>query len=366
MSSNKSRMDFSAPRPRYWSVVWGAVLVVGLAVWIAALAAGDPHRAWRALLINFLYFTPLAAGMVTWPAVIMAARGAAMEPVRRPALIGIAFAPVSLLSFVALWFGRAYWAGWRQHVPLSQGFWLNEGFVFARNGLGLAILWALAVMFVLRLRKGRPKVLGGWLIFTYCAVFSLLGFDFVMALDPLWYSTLFGAYFFISGMYIAVAAWTLSAIAQCPPVEPAHRRNLAQLMVAFSLLTTYLMFCQLLPIWYENLPHESRFVVVRLRLSPWRWVSLGLLVTVYLGPLAFLLGRRWKGSRWYLIAVTLLVLAGMWVERWWLVTPSLSGPARLGLAEVSITGASLAALILGAGAFSRRLPPEFPEEGRES
>jgi len=366
MSSSEPIMASSGQRSLRGPAVWSVVLILGLGGWIGALIVGDPHRAWRALLINFLYFTPLASGMVTWSAVIMAARGAAMEPMKRSGLIGVAFAPVSLLMFAALWFGRSYWAGWMHYEGLSQGLWLDDTFVFARDGIALAILWALAAVFVLRLRRSRPKLLAGWLAFTYCAVFSLVAFDLVMALDPLWFSTLFGGYFFISGMYIAISAWTISAIVQRPPADEEHRRDFGKLIVAFSLLTTYMMFSQLIPIWYGNLPHEVRFVVPRLRLSPWRWFSLFLVLTVYLGPLVLLLGRRSKGSKPYLTAIAMLVLVGMWMERWWLVTPTLSDRVTLGLTELSITAASLAALILCVGAFSRRMPPEFPEEGRGS
>jgi len=95
-------------------------------------------------------------------------------------------------------------------------------------------------------------------------------------------------------------------------------------------------------------------------------VSLALLATCYFGPLVLLLTVWAKRSRPMLGAVAALVLAGMWVERWWLVTPTLSDRVTLGLTELSITAASLAALVLCAGAFSRRMPPEFPEEGRGS
>lgn len=365
-SSNDNVKPFPPPRqPR--TMVWTLILAAGLIGWLVALAVGDPYRAWRALLINFLYFTPLTAGMVTWSAVIMSARGAAMEPVKRSGLIGIAFAPVSLLIFVALWLGRWYWAGWLHEENLPQGLWLHPAFMFARDGLGLVILWTLAALFVYRLRRGRPKVLAAWLAFTYAIVFTLIAFDMVMALDPHWYSTLFGGYFFISGMYIAVCAWTLSSILQRPPVEEVYRRDFGKLIVGFSILTTYMMFSQLIPIWYANLPQEVRFVIPRLRLSPWRWFSLILVVTVYLGPLVLLLGRRWKGSIRYLTAIALLVLCGMWLERWWLVTPTLSPDhVTLGLTELCVTAASLAALVLSAGAFSRRMPAEFPEEGRAS
>jgi hypothetical protein len=203
----------------------------------------------------------------------------------------------------------------------------------------------------------------GSLIVMYCLVFSLIGFDMVMALDPHWYSSLFGAYFFVSGMYAAIAGWTISYIFQAENHNPAHLRDLGNLMLAFSLLTTYMMFSQLLPIWYENLPHEVRFILPRFQVFPWRWVSVALLGSIYLGPLAMLLWRRPKRSPLYLGIVALVILAGLWLERWWLVIPTLGGEFKIGLIEFSMAAIFAAVIILGFQRFHKRVKfSDAPEE----
>ncbi len=258
------------------TVLWAAIFVAGLAGWIVCAATADAERAWRALLINFIYFTPLAAGMVAWPAAVMGSRGRWARTIEQPALAGIAFAPVSLLTFAALWFGRAHWAGWMRYRHLPNAAWLNTTFLFARDGAALVVLWALAAWFVARRQRGRPVALACWVAFAYCAVFTLLGFDMVMALDPHWFSTLFGGYFFVSGLYAALAAWTLITALRFAAPDKERLHDLGKLMVAFSLLTMYMMFSQLLPQWYENLPNEVRYVVPRLRFDRWGWVSAAL------------------------------------------------------------------------------------------
>ena len=117
-------------------------------------------------------------------------------------------------------------------------------------------------------------------------------------------AALFGGYFFISGLYIAVGG--VDVLSALP--SGARRRtalhDLGKLIVAFSLLTTYMMYSQLLPIWYENLPHEVRFVAAAPAASGhWRWVSVALLAVVYLGPLVLLLTRWAKRTAWSLGAV---------------------------------------------------------------
>ena len=330
---------------------WAALLLLGLLAWSAALALDDAHRAWRAVLVNFIYFTPLSAGMVVWPAVIAAARGEhwLTERIRGRALPSLGFAPFCLAAFAGLWVGRDYWAGWLHAEHLHNGAWLNSWFLFTRDGLALLVFWWAASRFARDARPQPGKGRAAWLAFIYCAVFSLLGFDLVMSLDPHWVSSLFGGYFFITGMYIAVCGWTRAVLLLDPPESAAHRKDMGKLVVAFSLLSTYMMFSQLIPIWYESLPEEIRFVIPRLKEDPWRRLSLTLLCTVYLGPLVLLLVNRLKGSITYLRTVTLMVLVGMWFERFWLVTPTLGGELSIGPAELGMTAAFLAAFMLGRG-----------------
>ena len=303
--------------------------------------------------------------MVVWPAAIAAARGEHWlhDRIRRPALLSLGFAPVCLAAFLLLFLGRNHWAGWLHDGHLHNGAWLNSQFLFTRDGLALLLFWWMAARFARDSRPQPDKGHAAWLAFIYCMVFSLLGFDLVMALDPHWVSSLFGGYFFITGMYIAVNGWTFSVLLLDPPAGAPFRKDMGKLVVAFSLLSTYMMFCQLIPIWYESLPHEVRFVIPRLREAPWNRVSLLLLPTVYLGPLVLLLSNRLKGSIFYLRAITLMVLTGMWFERWWLVTPSLGGKLVIGLPEIGMTAAFLSAFM-----FSRQwgerlipLPDEIPE-----
>jgi hypothetical protein len=362
---------------RGWFVLVCAVLLVGgLIVWVSQLSAGPEvaRRALRGLLISFAYFTPLAAGMVVWPAVVMLSRGRWMGGVERPALAAAGQGPLSLVVLAVLAVtakgigGAPGWASWLYVKDLHQGSWLGYWPVFIRDGAALAALWVLAAVFARCRRKGKsPKVLAGVLTVSYCLVISLIGFDLVMALDPHWYSTLFGGYFFISGMYAACAAWTLAALLTQKAVSRAQMHDLGKLIVTFSLLTTYLMYGQLLPIWYENLPAEVRFVIPRLGVSNWQFVSLALLSTIYLGPLVLLLTVWAKRSKWFLGAICCLVLVGMWVERWWLIAPTPDEghgvPALLlGWPELSIAAALAGAFALIVNGVNRRLTREMAIE----
>jgi len=396
MSAGSPSTPVASQRQPLGKRAWAVVFVAGLAAWVACAVGGDAPRAWRALLINFIFFTPLAAGMVLWPAVLRLCEGKWSKTIEPTALAALAFAPLSLVAFVVLWLGRTHWAAWTHAEHLHNAAWLNPRFLFTRDLIGLLVFWGLAAWFVRRARQctasilladaavihnsaaapaakdggvtaeapqsKTPGALAAWLAFAYCVVFTLLAFDLVMALDPHWFSTLFGGYFFMSGLYAALAAWTLIAILG-RRAEVEQRHDLGRLLVAFSLITTYLMFSQLLPIWYENLPEEARFALPRLRTPPWPAIGVVLLATVYLGPLVALLTRWSKRTPWFLGTVSLAVLAGLWVERWWLVTPTLGGAATLGLPEVSMTASFVAAMALGMGVFNRRAGSPRAETG---
>jgi len=332
---------------------WCAIFVLGIAGWLFHVFYADQARAWRALLVNFIFWTPLACGMIAWPAIVICANGVWAKSIERNAFTALYFAPVSIIAFIVLWIGHSYWTGWLAYQNIPQGFWLNNKFVFMRDLAAIIIIWILSSAFVLRSQKQVSRKLAGWLCFAYGIVFTLIAFDMVMALDPHWFSTLFGAYFFVSGMYAALAFWTvLSIISGNASVETRH--DLGKLIVAVSLFTAYMMFSQLLPIWYEDISHEVRFVLPRLTITQWRYISVILVVTVYLGPLILLLTRWSKRSRVFLAAVAILMLMSLWIERWWEVTPALGGILTLGLTEASITAAFLSSFIIGIILFKKR------------
>jgi len=336
------------------TIVWLLLALGGSLAWLFLLQGGDPGRAWRSLLINFLFFSSLSGGLVVWPAVVRTCNGRWHQELERLAAAGIAFSIPSLVALIVLWIGSPAWAPWYR-VRLHQGIWLDNSFLFGRDLAALLLFWGLAFYYLRERRRGEARTCGALLILLYCLVFSLLGFDLVMALDPHWYSNLVGGYFFISGLYIAISGWALLASRHSESSKD-QLHDLGKLMVAFSLMTTYLMFAHLLPFWYENLPHEIRFLVPRMNFQPWRSVSYLLLCLVYFGPLVLLLSERAKRSRLILGGIALLVLAGMWVERWWLVAPTFDPATRFGLSEFSLAAAFLGFLGFGMELYHRRTP----------
>lgn len=353
---------------KFWLVAWTFLFFAGLAGWLVLLlASGDTARVWRALLINFLYFTPLAAAMVTWSAIVVCSNGRWPGGSEALSWSGFGFLIPSILVLIALWIGSPEWAPWYGRTGLRQGAWLNNVFVFTRDIAALAVFWICAFWYLSRRRTGRRTAwtAGGWFIVAYCAIFSLFGFDLVMALNLHWHSMAFGAYFFISSLYGGILLWGLMVVFE-PRYGPELRHDFGKLILAFSILATYFLFVQLLPIWYENLPDETPYLVHRVNYFGWNVVSSLIIGIVYLGPLVLLLTKRVKRNRYSLGTVSLLLLAGLWFERWWMVAPSFTREPVIGWAEFAATAGMLGAFGIGLQIVRKYLPPVPVEEEHRS
>lgn len=313
-------------------ILFALILILGLAGWILSLFQNS-FRACLALLVNFAYFAPLSAGLVVWPAVVIASNGSWMGRTEKVAKTAVVFSLPSMFVLIILWITSHIWAPWIKD-DAGHGLWLNNIFLFIREIILLGAFWSAAVIFIRKRALGEGKLWAGILSFTYCVVFTFMGFDLVMALEPHWRSNLFGAYFFISGLYIAIAAWAFLSLIY-KSYDKSKIWDMGKLIVAFCLMTTYMMYSQLLPFWYENLPDETRFIIPRTNFSPWAQISLIISVIIYVSPLVLLLTEWAKRTPWFLALVSLIILAAMWMERWWLIAVKFNRTASFGLAEIT-------------------------------
>ncbi len=347
--------------------VLAAILLLALLAWIAVGIWWDTRRAWAMLLTDFLFLSCLAAGLVVWPAIVLVSRGKWMGSTQRTALAAVVLLPVCVVILLVLTIGGRYWAPWFG-ASLPNSWWLNARFLFTRDVISLVVFSLLAWWFVWAMWRGRqPKRLAAWLIFIYSIAFSVLGIDLAMGLDPRWYSLVFGIYFFISGLLIAVVAWVFITATVDDKSTPDQLSDQSKLVITFSMLTAYLMYCQLLPIWYENMPEETRYLVPRMNyVTHWPNISIVLLALVYLGPLVLFLRRDAKRSYVYTGTIAGLILAALWLERWWLVMPSLGEPLRFGLPELTGVTALVAGLLLFGLWLRRSVVPQGPQSAGQT
>lgn len=335
---------------RYMVGACCAVLVLaGVAGFGVAVARGAAPRAWDAFLVNLLFWLGIAQGGVVVSASLyltQARWGGAS--VYRLAEGFAGFLPLGFLLFWALFPGREILFPWIRHPLPEKAVWLNVPFLFERDGGGLLLTTLLSLWFVRSSRRDDavrwaespasielppPTIrrLAPAVAITYVVVYSILAFDLVMSLSPVWYSTLFGAYFFAGAYWSALAAMgVLASIGLRPapqgsnadPSEGLH--DIGKLVFAFSIFWVYLLWSQYLPIWYADIPEETFFIVQRIHRLPWGTIAWAALILTWVTPFIALMGRKGKRTPTILGTVCALGLVGMWLERYVLVTPSLS------------------------------------------
>lgn len=350
-------------RPRARKVCWTLVALGALSVALA-LARGEAQRVWQVYLVNWLFWSGLAVTGVVLAAIWRATNSQWGARLLDVALATFGFAPVALLTFLPLAAAGAHIFPWLEHPVPHRAGWLEPGFVLARNGLAFAVLLVLSgvyVYFLLRPVAGEAGVgrsrLRAWLargfagrdveqaraeyilrrltpllLVAYCLVFSLVAFDLVMPLDPHFYSTLFGGYFFVTALYAGIAllsillAWWLACVPSLQKwftVEVRH--SLGKLTFGFAMLYGLVFWSQYLVFWYGNLPEEIPYVILRQNTFPWKPLSYLMLFLVLLVPFAVLISAEVKKKPRAMAFLGVLILLGMWLERYLLVVPSLWG-----------------------------------------
>lgn len=356
--------------------VLAALALAGAGAFLHGLLLGDALRAWQALLVNTLFFWGLALAGVVLAALLQLTQARWSRPLTRALESTAAFLPVALLLVLVLLAGAGGWAPWLHHPPDGGGAWLNLPFFAARELAAFLILGGLAAAYAycsVRRECGQRAQdrLAAALLIAYIPLFSLVGFDFVMALDAHWYSALLGGYFLTGNLTAGAALLALlAAVASARPALSAHvgprqLHDAGKLLFGLCILWAYMLWSQYLVIWYGDLPEEARFVHERMH-GAWAPVAWTVFAAVFAIPFAVLLSRAVKLRPAALAAVAGLVLAGVWLERFLLVAPSLwrGDGLPLGVAEL-LAGAGAASLFVlcWTGLLERMpaLPPSDPK-----
>jgi hypothetical protein len=353
----------AATRP--W-VSWAQGLA---AVGVAAAAVGllaERERTWAALLVNDVYFLALALAAVVFLAIHYLAGAGWWVVLRRLPEALAAYLPVGAALLLLLYFGREVLWPWSRPEaaadPLiaAKAAYLNTPFFFLRMVAFLA-LWCLFARLLRRaslaqdgegggagggMRAHRRMVrLSGLFLPLFAVTFSLASFDWLMSLDPHWYSTIFAVYLFAGALLQGVAAITLGAVLLRDRTDfgeaigAAHLHDLGKLLFGFAIFWAYIWVCQYLLIWYSNLPEEVTFYLARTRGS---WAPAFFLVPVlqWAVPFFVLMSRNAKRRPRTLFWVAATVLAGRWLDLWVLVGPEVVGAPCLGVLELLLTAGS--------------------------
>jgi hypothetical protein len=217
--------------------------------------------------------------------------------------------------------------------------YLNVPFFAARSAFYFTVLVTISILLRRWSRAPRdsnvvsPRVralsAGGLIVYVLCMNFAST--DWVMSLNPEWYSTIFVEVFAV-GQFLAALALTtalLALLARDPslgdaiPTRAFH--DLGNMLLAFVIFWTYVAFAQFLIIWSGNLPKEISWYLVRSR-GGWQWFALALGLFAFFLPFALLLSRAAKRNRQRLAAISLCILGANILINYWLVAPTFHAP----------------------------------------
>ena len=168
---------------------------------------------------------------------------------------------------------------------------------------------------------------------------SMMSWDWIMSVDPHWFSTLFGWYvfasMFVSGItVIALITIYLKSRNYLEFVNENHLHDVAKFMFAFSIFWTYLWFSQFMLIWYSNIPEEVTYFVTRF--NDYKLPFLGMVVMNFVFPILMLMNADFKRIPWFVVMAGLVILFGHYIDIFNMIMPATVGDRWfIGIPEIS-------------------------------
>ena len=350
-------MDATYNTPPELTRFRGRALVIGAIVLVLSSVLAfvlGPVEFFRAYLVAFVFWCGIAVGSLAimmlhhlsggaWGLVIRRIFEAAT---RTLPLLAVAFLPLIVSLFwhpvhdghaqaLYEWSDHHLVAGDR--VLQEKSPYLNPFFFIARFVFYFAI-WGLLAYFLNKWslqqdHTGDPRLVRrmqnlsgpGILLFGFTVTFAAV--DWVMSLEPHWYSTIFGL--------LLMASWGLSAfsfvvivaaiLVRREPMsgvfQPVHFHDYGKLLLAFVMIYAYFAFSQFLIIWSGNIPEEIPWYLRRLR-GGWQYVGLALVLFNFALPFMLLLSRDLKRNARRLVTVALIVIVMRIIDMIYLVAPA--------------------------------------------
>ena len=320
---------------RWQKGAWLVALVAAVVSLIGAFVSRTQF--FQSYLFAWLFWCGLSLGALVIVMMQFLSGGQWGLAVRNFATAAFRTLPWMALLFVPVLLGVHQIYGWANGVRgEAPGYhhkaqYLNVPFFTARAVLYFVVLIVLAFALSRRTaREGsapRPVALsaGGLIVYVLCMCFAST--DWVMSLDPQWYSTIFVEVFAV-GQFLSALALVTGLLAHFArddslgnliPERAFH--GLGNLLLAFVIFWTYVSFSQFLIIWSGNLPKEISWYLERSR-GGWQWFALLLLVSQFLLPFFLLLSREAKKKKERLVWIALLIAAANILTNFWFVAPS--------------------------------------------
>lgn len=333
-----------------------ALAALGAAAFLIGLKFA-PQRALAGLLLGNTYFLMLAITALVFIAIQNLVGAGWPVLFRRVPEAMTAYLPAGALGMLVILLGSHSLYHWAHpaaavHDPVlhAKAGYLNLPFWAIRAGVILALWMVFARAIIKNSRRQdvdgnvehthKNKRLSAAFMAVFGVTFTFASIDWVMSLEPHWYSTMFPWYMFGGAFLHALAAIALLTVLLnrrgfFPELNEHHRHDLGKYVFGFGVFWAYLWFCQFLLIWYANIPEETAYYALRSSRG-WLAVQALSLLANFIAPSVLLIRIAAKKNDRLLLAACVSVCLGRGLDLYVMIMPSLSGAARPSLLDLPI------------------------------
>jgi hypothetical protein len=325
-------------------------LVLAVLISVVACVAGylnDPVRFHRSYLIAFAYVAAAGLGAFFF-VMVQYLTGSAWSVTMRRIMENIMITlPACAILFLPIAFGLKDIYPWMDKVAIplqgTKGAYLTENFFVLRTYIYFA-LWSIWIFSIYYQSTKQDKersarqmnVIARWSapgLFLAVVVGTLAAYDWLMSLEPHWYSTIFGLYILAGGALTFMSFVTLICMGfrragiLKNSITVEHYHDLGKWLFALTAFYTYMAFSQYLLIWYANLPEETIWYRHR-SVGSWLGISLAMPFIRFLIPFFVMLSRPAKRSLKMIAALAIWSIVVEYIDLYWVVMPTYfkSGP----------------------------------------
>ena len=301
------------------------------------------NRPYAALYVAAFFFMMIALGVLAFYAIQYASQ-AGWSPVLYRVMEAITYylLPGALIVLLIAIIGDKHIFIWMvpevvAHDEIIQGksSWLNKPWFIVRALIFIGG-WSLYRYFSRKFSLAQDNDSGNKyfkLNFRISAAFlvffiyteSMMSWDWIMSVDPHWFSTLFGWYLLasmlVSGItVIALITIYLKSKGHLDVVNDSHLHDLAKFMFGFSVFWTYLWFSQFMLIWYANIPEEVTYYITRI--EDYTIPFFGMIIMNFIFPFLVLINSDYKRIPWFIVMAGIVILIGHYVDVFNMIMPA--------------------------------------------